>query len=93
MVAGRDPNWGRVAAAIGAAEVPIRPDQVTIRLGQTVVLRRGEPTRVPRRLLLSEVDKPEFEIGIELGRGPGQAEILSGDLTEGYVRINAKYTT
>ena len=93
MVAGRDPNWGRVAAAAGAAGIPIQLNRISIRLGQTVVFRRGEPTRVPREKLLNEVDKPEFEIGIELGRGPGRAEIFSGDLTEGYVRINAKYTS
>ena len=48
---------------------------------------------MPREKLLNEVDKHEFEIGIDLGRGPGRAEILSGDLTEDYVRINAKYTS
>ncbi len=93
MVAGRDPNWGRIAAAIGSSGVPVRPDRLTLRLGKTVVFRGGEPTRPRHETLLKEVDRSEVAIGIDLHRGSAHAKILSGDLTEGYVRINAKYTT
>ena len=93
MVAGRDPNWGRVAAAVGAAGVPFRPGRLTLRLGQTVVFRNGEPTHPGREKLLEEVDRQEVVIGVELGQGREEAQMLSTDLTEDYVRINAKYTT
>ncbi|MBI3616003.1 MAG: bifunctional glutamate N-acetyltransferase/amino-acid acetyltransferase ArgJ [Candidatus Omnitrophica bacterium] len=93
MVAGRDPNWGRVAAAVGASGVPVIPHRLTIHLGKIVVFHRGEPTRLPRERLLEQVDHPQVEIGIDLGSGRARTEILSGDLTEGYIRINAKYTT
>lgn len=93
MVAGRDPNWGRIAAAIGAAQVPIRTDRLTIRLGRRTVFRQGEPVRISRRKLLEQVDHPEIEFGVQVGRGPGEAAVLSADLTEEYVRINAKYTS
>ena len=93
MVAGRDPNWGRVAAAVGAAGVPFRPERLTLRLGKTVVFRNHEPTHPDREKLLAEVDRQEVVIGVELGQGREGAQMLSTDLTEDYVRINAKYTT
>ena len=93
MVAGRDPNWGRIAAAVGASGIPIRPRQLTLRLGKVTVFQGGEPVKVPRPMLLQQVDHPEVRIEIKLGRGTSQARLLSGDLTEDYVRINAKYTT
>ena len=93
MVAGRDPNWGRVAAAAGASGVPVNPSRVTIRFGRTVVFRRGEPARAPQEKLLEEADQPEVQIGVDLGRGKAGDQMLSGDFTEGYIRINAKYTT
>ncbi len=93
MVAGRDPNWGRIASAIGASAVRVHPSQLTIRLGEVVVFRNGEPRKVNHDRLLSAVDQPQVAIGIHLGSGPGNAQMVSGDLTEGYVRINAKYTT
>lgn len=93
MVAGRDPNWGRVAAAVGASGVPIRPGRLTLQLGKTVVFRNGEPVHPNREKLLVEVDRPEVRIGIDLGTGREEAWRLSADLTEDYIRINAKYTT
>ncbi len=93
MVAGRDPNWGRVAAAVGAAGVSFHPDKLVIHLGQTAVFRNGEPTRLQRETLLKEVDQAEVQITVHLNAGSAHAGLLSGDLTEEYIRINAKYTT
>ena len=93
MVAGRDPNWGRVAAAVGAAGVAFHPSRLTIQLGQSVVFQKGEPTRLRRETLLKEADQAEVQIRVDLNAGSAQADLLSGDLTEEYIRINAKYTT
>ena len=93
MVAGRDPNWGRVAAAGGACGIPVEPGRLTIKLGKTVVFQNREPSSPTHETLLEQVDQPQVQIGVDLGNGSAQAEMLSGDLTEGYIRINAKYTT
>jgi len=93
MVAGRDPNWGRIAAAVGASGTVVYPEQLTIRLGNIIVYRRGEPTYPSRSQLLEQVDHPEVHIGIKMGKGRYRARLLSDDLTEGYVKINAKYTS
>lgn len=93
MVAGRDPNWGRVAAAVGAAGVPLDPRKLVLRFGKTVVFRKGEPARASQEALLKEADRAEVQVGVDLGAGKAAHEMLSGDFTEGYIRINAKYTT
>lgn len=93
MVAGRDPNWGRVAAAVGAAGVPLDPRKLVLRFGKIVVFRNGEPARAPQEALLKEADRAEVQVGVDLGQGKAAHEMLSGDFTEGYIRINAKYTT
>lgn len=93
MVAGRDPNWGRIASATGASGIPFRPEKLTIRLGKIAVFKGGEPAAVSRERLLEQVDQPEVRMEVDLGRGKAQAQILSGDLTEEYVKINAKYTS
>ena len=93
MVAGRDPNWGRIVAAAGACGVPFKPNRLTIRLGKLTVFKGGEPASVSKAAMLEQVDQPEIVMEVGLGRGVAQARILSGDLTEEYVKINAKYTS
>ncbi|MEO0539754.1 MAG: bifunctional ornithine acetyltransferase/N-acetylglutamate synthase [Cyanobacteria bacterium P01_A01_bin.105] len=42
-VFGRDPNWGRIAGAAGRAGVPFDQNQLSIQLGETVLMRQGQP--------------------------------------------------
>ncbi|TVR22194.1 MAG: bifunctional glutamate N-acetyltransferase/amino-acid acetyltransferase ArgJ [Ilumatobacter sp.] len=93
-VHGADPNWGRVAMAIGKCsdQTDIDPDQVVIRFGPTEVY--------PRQLAESELAAlsdymagDEVLIHVELGTGTSSATVWGCDLTDGYIRINADYTT
>jgi glutamate N-acetyltransferase/amino-acid N-acetyltransferase len=93
-VHGADPNWGRVAMAVGKCsdETDIDPERVVIRFGGTEVY----PTRVDDAGLaaLSEYLRgDEVKIGVTLGTGDASATVWGCDLTDGYVRINADYTT
>ena len=93
-VHGADPNWGRVAMAIGKCsnDTDIDQEQVAIRFGDTEVY----PSRVDDGGLaeLSIYMRGEnVEIGADLGIGDGAATVWGCDLTDGYVRINADYTT
>jgi glutamate N-acetyltransferase/amino-acid N-acetyltransferase len=93
-VHGADPNWGRVAMAIGKCsdETDIDQDRVTIRFGGTEIY----PTRVDDAELsaLSRyMAGDEVVISAELGIAGGTATVWGCDLTDGYVRINADYTT
>ncbi|WP_072621672.1 bifunctional ornithine acetyltransferase/N-acetylglutamate synthase [Spirulina major] len=40
---GRDPNWGRIAAAAGRADVPFDQDQLRITLGDFRLMDAGQP--------------------------------------------------
>ncbi len=96
-VHGRDPNWGRVAMAVGKCsdETDIDPDNVVIRFGEQEVY----PTPVtPAALTKLEayLAFDEVLISVDLGVNPhggGSFTVYGCDLTDQYVRINADYTT
>ncbi|MEZ5280896.1 MAG: bifunctional glutamate N-acetyltransferase/amino-acid acetyltransferase ArgJ [Acidimicrobiales bacterium] len=93
-VHGADPNWGRVAMAIGKCsdEVDIEPDNVVIRFGTDEVFPRLLDDAALAQLS-SYLKGPEVLIHASLGIADGQFTVYGCDLTDGYVRINADYTT
>jgi len=92
-VHGRDFNWGRIAAAIGAARVPLEPADVSITIGGIAAFRRGEPVAVSDADGDAAMAGDEVRIEIDLGRGPEEATVWTCDLSTAYVTFNAKYTT
>ena len=97
-VHGRDPNWGRVAMAIGKCsdETDIDPDRVRIRFGDQEVY----PTPATSEALAeleAYLARDEVLISVDLGVRPGGTggsfTVYGCDLTDQYVRINADYTT
>ena len=94
-VHGADPNWGRLAMAIGKCheESDIRPELLRMAFGDTCVFALGEPQEVDLQALESYLQAPEVRIVVDLGLNGGQATAWGCDLTEEYVRINALYTT
>ncbi len=95
---GKDPNWGRIVAAIGASEARVEPDRVTIAFEddqqRATVLELGHPS-TNGALALAEtlLDNDEVRIHVDLGLGPHTAEAWGCDLTEAYVTFNAAYTS
>ena len=91
-VAGQDPNWGRIVAAIGKSGAEADRDRLTIRLGDIVVARNG--WRDPD---YREDDgaaymlQPELVIGVDMGLGRGKRSVWTCDLTARYIEINADY--
>ncbi|HYG95862.1 MAG TPA: bifunctional glutamate N-acetyltransferase/amino-acid acetyltransferase ArgJ [Solirubrobacterales bacterium] len=75
---GRDPNWGRIAQAAGAALV-----------GEELPEIGAEA--IDASELGSDVE--EAEIGLRLGRGGHSAHVWFSDLGYDYVKLNAEYTT
>jgi glutamate N-acetyltransferase/amino-acid N-acetyltransferase len=93
-VHGADPNWGRVAMAIGKCSqyTDIDQEKVIIRFGTQEVY----PTRVDESGLaqLSQYMRgDDVTIHVSLQTGSATATVWGCDLTDGYVRINAAYTT
>ncbi|MFC7308367.1 bifunctional glutamate N-acetyltransferase/amino-acid acetyltransferase ArgJ [Streptomyces monticola] len=93
-VHGCDPNWGRVAMAIGKldAESDIDPGRVRIRFGD-IAMYPEEVTEAVLDEAAAYLGGSEVVIGVELGIGEGEFTVYGCDLTEGYVKINADYTT
>jgi glutamate N-acetyltransferase/amino-acid N-acetyltransferase len=93
-VYGCDPNWGRVIAAVGKSfDSSIVPEKVTIRFGDTNVFKKGSPVDCDLEALREYLRHAEVTIGVDLGIGKATARVWGCDLTEGYVKENAYYTT
>ncbi len=92
-LAGSDPNWGRILAAIGAAGVPLDPQRISIFIGDELVCRGGAHCHFDAQKAHRTLSQPICAIRVRLGRGSAKVVFTSGDLTEEYVRINADYST
>jgi glutamate N-acetyltransferase/amino-acid N-acetyltransferase len=95
---GKDPNWGRIVAAVGACGAQVEPGKVSVRfestLGSVPVLDRGEPLGGSRLKEANAVlQSKEVRILVSLGLGPHAAEAWGCDLSEEYVTFNSAYTT
>ena len=92
-VHGADPNWGRIAMAIGKVEDDdLGPDTTTIRFGDLEVY----PKALDDSALdaLSAVMRADHVlVHVTLGTGPGQSTVYGCDLSREYIAINADYTT
>ena len=93
-VHGGDPNWGRVAMAIGKCSDDTDIDQ------DTVVIRFGDTEVYPRLLddaalagLSSYMHGTDVRIHVSLATGNADATVWGCDLSDDYVRFNADYTT
>jgi glutamate N-acetyltransferase / amino-acid N-acetyltransferase len=75
---GRDPNWGRIAQAAGAALVGADMDEI------------GSESIDAAEL---GAETPEANIALRLSRGDGRAHVYFADLGHEYVTLNAEYTT
>jgi glutamate N-acetyltransferase/amino-acid N-acetyltransferase len=75
---GRDPNWGRIAQAAGAALAGADLDEI------------GSDAIDADEL---GADTPEANIGLRLSRGGARAHVYFSDLGHEYVSLNAEYTT
>ncbi|RAO04270.1 Glutamate N-acetyltransferase [Micromonospora noduli] len=93
-VHGADPNWGRVAMAIGKLEdeTDIDPDRVAIRFGDLLMFPESSADDLLDRAAEYMRGK-EVTIDIDLGIAAGSFTVYGCDLTDGYIRINADYTT
>jgi glutamate N-acetyltransferase/amino-acid N-acetyltransferase len=83
---GRDPNWGRVSQAVGQALVGAEGTVNEPRLTFDGVAVDAEG--VDRVLA-----RPEYDLGVALGRGEATAELWVSDLSYAYVELNAEYHT
>jgi len=92
--AGGDPNWGRLAAAIGYSGAQIDPDRFDIRFGELAICRDGgRAPEFDEAAAHDYIAQREFSVTIELHQGAGSCLFWTTDLTHEYVSINADYST
>ena len=92
--AGCDPNWGRLAAAVGYSGAQVDPDRIDIWFGEHPVCRDGGRAAGFDEAAAHEyISQPEFSISIQLHQGEGRCVFWTTDLTHQYIHINADYST
>jgi len=87
---GSDPNWGRIAMALGRAPARIDPGTLSIAING-VTLFSGGTTAADRSA--ADLSGVPIEIVIDLGVGDAQATIFTTDLSHGYVEENSAYSS
>ena len=92
-VAGGDPNWGRIIAALGRTQATFDPDQIRVEANLIPLFDQGSPIEDPTDSAAEAFSAERILIGIDLAAGMASETYLACDLTAEYVRINAEYTT
>ncbi|MCU0525092.1 MAG: bifunctional ornithine acetyltransferase/N-acetylglutamate synthase [Elainella sp. Prado103] len=101
-VFGRDPNWGRIAAAAGRAGVPFDQDNLRVQLGEFLLMEHGQPLPFDRAAAsnyMKQAAAGEYLqsdtvlVTVRVGNGSGRGVAWGCDLSYDYVKINAEYTT
>ncbi|MDR1833048.1 MAG: bifunctional glutamate N-acetyltransferase/amino-acid acetyltransferase ArgJ [Propionibacteriaceae bacterium] len=88
-VFGNDPNWGRVLSAVGTTSAQFDPEHVDVFFNGVPVFLDGQPG----------ADRAEVEfardviVQVRLHAGDDSATVWTNDLTYGYVKENAEYSS
>lgn len=90
-VFGHDANWGRIAGALGASGVKVDPKQLSIELGDVLLLKSGTPLPFDESKARKLLEKKVVLIKAKIGKGRGKATAWGCDLTYDYIKINASY--
>jgi glutamate N-acetyltransferase / amino-acid N-acetyltransferase len=87
---GSDPNWGRIAMALGRADAEIDPDVLQILINGVSLYRNGTRDRDRGE---ADLSGREIEIVIDLNVGDAEATVLTTDLSHDYVEENSAYSS
>jgi glutamate N-acetyltransferase / amino-acid N-acetyltransferase len=91
-VAGQDPNWGRIVAAVGKSGAAAERDRLTIKFGDILVAAKGWRNPDYREEDgAAYMQGQELVFAVDLGMGRAKRSVWTCDLTSRYVEINADY--
>ncbi len=96
--AGGDPNWGRIVAAAGRANVSLNAESLALWIGSNInddfqLVEDGIPLEYDESLAEAIFKGSEINIRLDLGLGQAGTTVWTCDLTHEYVSINADYRT
>jgi glutamate N-acetyltransferase/amino-acid N-acetyltransferase len=91
-LAGGDPNWGRIFAALGASGAEMNPDRLDIALDDLQIVSGGVATSYDQAEAKGIMAKNEVAVRVDLHQGDFAATAWGCDLTHGYIDENTTYT-
>jgi len=91
MIAGNNPNWGRIPAALGATGISMDKNKLEISLQKKVVFKNNKPAPVNSSTLIKLLKGKNISIRVKLNSGNAAYKFWSSDLTEEYVKVNMAY--
>lgn len=87
---GGDPNWGRIVAALGTVAQADVVGRVGIDFDAVAVARGGVGVDHDEVAIAESLAARDFTVTVDVGDGPGEAHVLTVDLTPEYVRFNGE---
>jgi glutamate N-acetyltransferase/amino-acid N-acetyltransferase len=91
-LAGGDPNWGRIVAALGACGCKLDQSTYDILIGDVQILKQGLAAQYDQQDARAAMAGNEVTIAVDLHLGEGKATAWGCDLTHGYIDENTLYT-
>ncbi|MHB8882850.1 MAG: bifunctional glutamate N-acetyltransferase/amino-acid acetyltransferase ArgJ [Thermodesulfovibrionales bacterium] len=91
-VYGNDANWGRIICAVGYCGIPFKEEKADIFFNNVRVVKNGLANNRDKEATAVLKEK-KIRITVDLHAGRASAKVLTCDLTEEYIRINAEYRT
>jgi glutamate N-acetyltransferase/amino-acid N-acetyltransferase len=91
-LAGGDPNWGRIVAALGTSGCHLDQNSYDIFIGDVQVVKQGMADQYDQNDARAAMAGNEVTIAIDLHLGDGKATAWGCDLTHGYIDENTLYT-
>jgi glutamate N-acetyltransferase/amino-acid N-acetyltransferase len=91
-LAGGDPNWGRIVAALGASGCELDQSSYDIFIGDVQVTQKGTAAGYAQEAARAAIAGSEVTIAVDLHLGDGQATAWGCDLTHGYIDENTLYS-
>jgi glutamate N-acetyltransferase/amino-acid N-acetyltransferase len=90
---GGDPNWGRLIAVAGRANVAFELSRASVQIGSIVLFKDGRPYDEAAPQAAAYLNRRDIEVFVGLGAGEASSTVWTCDLSAEYVRINADYRT
>lgn len=87
---GKDPNWGRVLAAVGTTSAAFEPHELDVAINGVQVCRSGG---VGEDRSLVDLERREVRVEVDLHAGSDEVTVWTNDLTHDYVHENSAYST
>ena len=91
-IAGQDPNWGRIAMAIGKSGVKIKLNKLSIEIGNIKIVQNGKlNSKYSESDASNYMKNDSIELKINIGTGTKKFTAYTMDLTKKYIEINGDY--